>query len=127
MNLTPEQLEAKKREIREGNDLLRTTFSPFLGKVVMTEGVANSPLKDDVLTAVREFYQFDGGNDPHHEHDFGSVEVETPEGELCKNRGKHYLKFFFKIDYYDQNYEFGADPYSQTFKRVLTIMRADEY
>lgn len=127
MGFTPEQFESKKREIREGNDLLRTTFFPFLGKVVLTEGVANSPLRDDVITAIRAFYQFDGGNDPHHEHDFGAVEIETSEGESCGKRHKHYLKFFFKIDYYDQNFEFGADSYTEPFKRVLTIMRADEY
>ena len=38
-------------------------------------------------------------------------------------------RYFFKIDYYDKNTEFGspdpADPAVTT--RVLTIMRADEY
>lgn len=126
MNLTTEQIEAKRKEIRLGNDFLRTTFFPFLGKVVLTEGVANSPLKEKVLSAVREFYQFDGGNDPHHEHDFGAVEIESESGDFCKKRNKCYEKFFFKIDYYDLKLEFGADPYQEPFKRVLTIMEASE-
>lgn len=127
MDLKPEQLEAKRKEIREGNDLLRTTFFPFLGKVVITRGVVCNPLKDEVLSLVRCFYQFDGGNDPHHEHDFGAVEVESQSGKYCKERGKNFEKFFFKIDYYDLNFEYGADPYIEPFKRVLRIMEASEY
>lgn len=94
MNLTAEQMEAKKKEIRDGNDLLRTTFFPFLGKVVLTEGVANNPLKEKVLSDVREFYQFDGGNDPHYEHDFGAVEIGSEAGAYCKKRSKWYESFF---------------------------------
>lgn len=127
MNLTPEQLEAKKKEIREGNDLLRTTFFPFLGKVCFTDGVNLHPKKDEILTAVREFYQFDAGNDPHHEHDFGHVEVESESGCLCLTRNKRFEKFYFKIDYHDLELNFGADPYTETFRRVLTIMAASEY
>jgi hypothetical protein len=55
-------------------------------------------------------------NDPHREHDFGNFEVAG-------------WKFFWKIDYYDANVEFGsedpADPKITT--RVLTIMLATEY
>lgn len=127
MNLTTEQIEVKKKEIREGNDLLRTTFFPFSGKVVITEGLANNPLREEVLSAVKEFYQFDGSNDPHHEHDFGTIEIESQAGTNCRNRQKFFEKFSFKIDYYDLKLEFGADPYTEPFKRVLTIMQADEY
>lgn len=127
MVLKGEQMELKKKEIREGNDLLRTTFFPFLGKVVITEGLNLNPLKDKVLTAVREFTAFDAGNDPHYEHDFGAIEIESEFGQLCKKRNKKYEKFFFKIDYYDLKLEFGADPYTEPFKRVLTVMDASEY
>ncbi|MBY0517597.1 MAG: DUF3768 domain-containing protein [Bacteriovoracaceae bacterium] len=127
MEMTADQIELKRKEIREGNDLLRATFFPFLGKVVFTEGVANNPLKEKVLSGVREFHQFDGGNDPHHEHDFGAVEIESENGQYCQKRNKWYEKFFFKIDYYDLKLEFGADPYTEPFKRILTIMEASEY
>jgi hypothetical protein len=67
--------------------------------------------------AVQSFDNFDGANDPHHEHDFGEIELE----------GEHY---FFKLDYYNSfdmtgGSENPADPEKTT--RVLTIMRADEY
>jgi hypothetical protein len=59
---------------------------------------------------------FSENNDPHHEHDFGSVDEA---GVRC----------FFKIDYYDRKTEFGspdpADPAVTT--RVMTIMLAEEY
>lgn len=123
MELTQEQLEAKKQEIREGNDRLRKTFSQALGKIVVTSGVADHPLIYDIVSAVKEFYKFDASNDPHHEHDFGCVELVSTFGHDNTAREK----FFFKIDYYDLNLEYGADPYSQPFKRVLTIMKSSEY
>lgn len=127
MELTAGQLEAKKAEIRKGNDLLRTTFFPFLGKVILTQGVSTHHLRDEVLSLVREFSQFDGSNDPHSEHDFGAVEVESQEGRYCEKRDKKFEKFFFKIDYYDLNLEYGANSLTEPFKRVLTIMKASEY
>ena len=60
--------------------------------------------------------EFDADNDPYSEHDFGSF-------ELC-NR-----EFFWKIDYYDKELQFGsedpADPEKTT--RVLTLMLAQDY
>jgi Protein of unknown function (DUF3768) len=102
--------------VRLLNDNFRTTF--IGGQVVMTQGVSELPLdtKARALMAVRSFDQFTSDNDPHHEHDFGSLEIE---GET----------YFFKIDYYaldmDGGSEDPADPEKTT--RVLTIMRADEY
>jgi hypothetical protein len=90
------------------NDLCRTTF--LCCKVVMTDGVARSPDREAVITAVREFSSFNEDNDPHGEHDFGAFDV---------NRAK----YFWKFDYYDKNYEF----FEEDGRRVLTIMRADEY
>lgn len=70
-----------------------------------------------ILTAlVRNYDDFSEENDPHGEHDFGVI---TYEGN----------KIFWKIDYYDMNYNMGSenpsDP-TQT-RRVLTIFLADEY
>ena len=65
---------------------------------------------------VELFKAFTPDNDPHQEHDFGSIEHEG-------NR------VFWKIDYYAKDMESGSehpeDP-GQTV-RVLTIMLAEEY
>ena len=100
----------------ELNDALRTTFTG--GRVMMTAGVneMESEAKAKLITAVRTFDRFDKGNDPHGEHDFGSVEID----------GK---KFFFKIDYFDlamSQHSVDATNPDATI-RVMTIMRADEY
>jgi hypothetical protein len=103
--------------IRVLNDNFRCTF--IGGRVLLTAGVADLPLdvKARLLLKVKEFNQFTRENDPHGEHDFGSIELE---GEM----------FFFKIDYYalgrdHEGSEDSADP-SKT-DRVLTIMHASEY
>ena len=99
-------------DIAKANDLLRTTF--LSGKVILTQSVSKAPDREDVITAVREFNDFNEDNDPYGEHDWGGFDVN----------GRRY---FFKIDYYDQDYEYWADPTSSSCKRVLTIMHADEY
>jgi hypothetical protein len=94
------------------NDAFRATF--LGGRVVVTPAVRALPLDKNaaLLEAVRTFNTFDRENDPHGEHDFGSIELA----------GKTY---FFKVDYYDRACEFGsedpADPEKTT--RVMTIMR----
>ena len=104
------------RVIRILNDNFRSTFVG--GQLLMTAGVDALPVdtKARVLLAVQSFSNFTKDNDPHGEHDFGSIEID---GET----------YFFKIDYYDLAMQFGsenpADPEQTT--RVLTIMRADEY
>jgi hypothetical protein len=106
----------KSGAIRVLNDNFRSTF--IGGQMFMTAGVSELPLdvKANVLLMVKSFSAFDKDNDPHGEHDFGSFEFA---GE----------KFFWKIDYYDQDCHCGsedpADPDKTT--RVLTIMLADEY
>jgi len=106
----------KTHRIRLLNDNFRSTFVG--GQVVMTAGVNELPLdlKARLLLAVQRFDAFDADNDPHQEHDFGSVEID---GE----------SYFFKVDYYSLDMQTGsedpADP--ETTTRVLTIMRADEY
>jgi hypothetical protein len=102
--------------IRELNDAFRQTF--IGGRVMMTAGVQAMPERGraELLTKVRTFNSFEHANDPHAEHDFGCVEIS---GE----------KFFWKIDYYDPTLKFGSDNPADPTKtrRVLTIMRADEY
>ena len=109
-------MTTQTEKIRQRNDLARSTF--FGITIMLTEGVRCLPTADHeaVITKVREFDAFTPDNDPHGEHDFGAFE----HGDS---------KYFWKIDYYAPDMEHGsedpADP-AKT-KRVLTIMRADEY
>ncbi len=97
-------------QIRNKNDLFRRTFNPLLGRVLLTRSVQNSENLPDIVKAVQNFNDFNSDNDPYREHDFGAVAIKGD-------------RFFFKIDYYDENYEY----YQVDGKRVLTIMRAEEY
>ncbi len=88
------------------------------GKYLMTAGLQNLGPEAQIIIAahVRDFDKFTEDNDPHGEHDFGSL---TYEGR----------KIFWKIDYYDTSYEMGSEEPSDPAKtrRVLTIMLASEY
>lgn len=106
--------------IRNQNDLFRllgnTSYVP--GKVVTTPGVEElSPDNQRKLfKLVQTFSDFNEENDPYSEHDFGSVEL---------NGGT----YFWKIDYYDTDYQFGSTNPADISKtrRVLTIMKANDY
>lgn len=99
--------------IRALNDLFRTTF--LGGQVLLTPAVDALPSSEQaiLLGLVRAFT---AGNDTHDEHDFGAVNY----------RGTRY---FWKIDYYDLSMTAGSDnPADPTVtRRVMTIMRSDEY
>ena len=115
MPLTDNQ---RRVRIRDLNDTFRKTLDPTLGRVMLTAGVNALP-SDVSATAIRNvaaFDAFDAANDPHGEHDFGSFDLAGD-------------KFFWKIDYYDRNFEFGSDDPADTAKtsRVLTLMLAVEY
>jgi hypothetical protein len=109
-------VESKRDAIRVLNDNFRSTF--IGGRVVMTHGVSELPIdvQASVLLYVKTFAAFSRENDPHGEHDFGSLEVE---GDT----------YFWKIDYYDLGCQYGSeDPANpEQTTRVLTIMRAEEY
>jgi len=82
--------------------------------VILTHGIQALENFEGLLGKVRMFNDFNEDNDPYGEHDFGSLRWE---GE----------KVFWKIDYYDQNLEFGTDPLNPDCKRTMTVMLADEY
>jgi hypothetical protein len=98
------------------NDAFRRTLSG--GKVLMTAGVNELPdmVKAEALCTVAAFKDFPEGNDPFGERDFGAF-------DLCGR------KLFWKIDYYDQDFQFGSEDPADPAKtaRVLTIMLASEY
>ena len=108
----------KKAKIRCLNDEFRRSMNPELGRFVMTQGVAGLTEleKIAVVQKVRLFDDFNRGNDPHGEHDFGSFSVRDQ-------------KLFFKIDYYDKTLEWGSEDPSDPEKttRVMTLMLASEY
>ena len=97
-----------KKQTAQKNDLFRKTFTG--GKVFLTQGVQNHPSLDEIIRSVQSFSNFNEDNDPYFEHDCASFDVG---GE----------KFMFKVDYYDDNYEY----FKEDGNRVLTIMCADEY
>ena len=104
------------------NDIFRKTMGnskEIPGRVVLTSQVASDIHIPDILEAVSTFDSFSEANDPHHEHDFGSVKVD----------GQTY---FFKFDYYhttdggEPDFQFGAEDPMNCF-RIMTIMAAEEY
>ena len=109
-------------KIAEANDAFRKKVirEPHPnGRALMTRGVAalDASSQAAVLNAVRDQSEFEEGNDPYGEHDFGCV---TPYG----------IKVYWKIDYFeDASMEFGAPDKDKVDNcyRKLTIMLAEEY
>lgn len=98
------------------NDACRA--NPVLGTFVLTAGIRNNSSENiaNIISKVRNFNDFNEGNNPYGERDFGAFDFKGQ-------------KIFWKIDYYDRNFEFAspdaADP--TVTNRVLTVMYADEY
>jgi hypothetical protein len=92
------------------NDLFRchlpfSSLSAVPGMFVTTAGIAALPPEAQfyVWERVRTFSHFTEDNDPHGEHDFGSLEIS---GIGC---------VFWKIDYYaDECCEFGSGDLTDT-------------
>jgi len=82
--------------------------------VTITRGVKELDDLAGLLRAVRAFDTFTEDNDPHGEHDFGSITWRDQ-------------KVFWKLDYYDRKLQYGEHPLSRNCQRVLTVMLADEY
>lgn len=88
------------------------------GQIFVTSAVdaLNEDMKFRLIQAIRNFDEFDGGNDPYHQHDFGKVELEG-------------TAYYFKVDAYDLSLEYASDdPANELItRRVMTVLRADEY
>ena len=111
------------KKIAELNDKFRSTLSDELGSRYFTRGISalGLPAMATIAAMVGTFNEFTPDNDPHGEHDFGSL---TYGGQ----------KLFWKIDYYDRaSFGTGRDMGSENpadpdkTVRVLTIMLASEY
>ena len=112
-------LQGQQRALIQAlNDRFRSTLAG--GRVLLTQGVSGKGqgFVAAALAAVQAFTAFTPDNDPHGEHDFGSITIEG-EG----------TKLYFNIDYYDAAERYGsedpADPSMTT--RVLTILLPEEY
>lgn len=98
------------------NDAFRA--NPVLGTFVLTAGIRNNSSENiaNIISKVRNFNDFNEGNNPYGERDFGAFDFKGQ-------------KIFWKIDYYDRNFEFASpdatDP--TVTNRVLTVMYADKY
>ena len=115
-------MESSSEKICDLNDRFRAGDATIPGQLFVTSGVQalvdQAPALDLqwIIETVASFGNFTTDNDPHHEHDFGSFEVE---GE----------RLFWKIDYYSPDLMHGSDDPADIGKtvRVLTVMLASEY
>lgn len=102
--------------VRSLNDAFRQSFVG--GQVVITAGTESLPIEDKLalFEAIKTFDAFTADNDPHGEHDFGSLTFNQET-------------YFWKIDCYDRNMlGHSPDPTDPSVtRRVLTIMMAQEY
>lgn len=109
-------MENKHIKIQKLNDSFRTTLAG--GKVMITQEIALLPPDEinNIIKQVQNFNSFNKSNDPYGEHDFGALDF----------KGR---RIFWKIDYYDINYQFySPDPTNkESTNRTLTIMFSDEY
>ena len=99
------------------NDKFRRSF--INGEVLLSAGIAamSSEDKANIISLVQNFNDFNEGNDPYKEHDFGSFDYNGS-------------KIFWKIDYYDRfNTHFASENPADISKtlRILTILLAEEY
>ncbi|TIC80521.1 DUF3768 domain-containing protein [Crenobacter intestini] len=115
--MTETLTDSRTLRIRFYNDLLRRSLC-FGGMLVLTQGVRAlpTPLQLALLRRLQAFDDFSADNDPHGEHDFGSLEFDG-------------VRVLWKIDYYDASLRsLSEDPADLAVpRRVLTLMLTEEY
>lgn len=110
-----EQNIDRRDAIARLNDAFRKSF--IGGRVFLTRGVATlDPASQAHLITAVKTAPTDIENDPWGEHDFGALDHQR-------------VRYFWKIDYYALASEtLSPDPSDAAVtRRVLTVMRADEY
>jgi len=104
--------------LAELNDAARQGKASGSTRVVMTQGVNALPTEAiaSLMGEVQRFNTFTEDNDPNGEHDFGKIVFMGDD-------------YFWKIDYYDKDLEFGSEDPLDVKKttRVLTVMLTSEY
>ncbi len=105
--------------LAEQNDRFGKGDKSIPGTVVVTQGIdaLGEEVKAAIFALVQTADDFDEGNDPYGEHDFGSV-THDDVGKVLWN-----------VDYYDPSLTRGSeDPTNLDITvRVLTIMLPMEY
>ena len=110
-------------KIRDLNDALRTSRDrvnalTVNGSLVITRGLVDKGQEfvARAVQAMRSFKEFNGDNDPWHEHDCGVMEVDGTSA-------------IWKVDYYAPDLQHASDAPWDTgvTRRVLTLMLAEEY
>jgi Protein of unknown function (DUF3768) len=108
-------MNTRQERIRALNDELRQHLG---GAAVITPGVAalGQQAVERIVQTIAVYDDFCHANDPHEEHDFGSLDADGG-------------RVFFKIDYYDKSLTYHSpDPSDLAVtERVMTIMLAEEY
>ena len=110
-------VQTKSQIIAELNDQFRSGQSGQ-GQIMITAGIQS--LGGDAMLAIHQavasFNTFTEDNDPHAEHDFGSLTYQDNT-------------IFWKLDYYAPDMLHGSEDPSDPARtvRVLTIMLASEY
>jgi hypothetical protein len=88
------------------------------GRIVMTSGIEalGAALIARIMAEIASFDAFTSDNDPYGEHDCAILTVDG-------------TRVLFKIDYYDPDLLYhSADPSDPSVtRRIMTVMRADEY
>lgn len=108
----------KSVRIRELNDELRTKGFARNGKIIAMGALGQDDQAKQirVVLGASEHTDWNSGDDPYGEHDFGKFEID---GEA----------FIFKIDYYSLDEMHGSehpdDP--NVTIRVMTLMYASDY
>ena len=104
--------------IEDQNDAFRRGDQSIPGRVVLTHGIASLGETEiqAILAKVQAFDDFNEGNDPYGEHDFGRI---SHNEEIV----------YFKIDYYDPSLNMHSEDKTDLLKtvRVMTIMWSREY
>jgi hypothetical protein len=103
--------------VRLENDIFRKTMLPSRNhRIIFSEIVADmaDEKREQLITLVRNFTEFNEENDPNGEHDFGRVKLDSKD-------------YFFKIDYLDSDWHYGVDPLEQKPNRVMTLMSSKEW
>jgi len=93
---------------------LNDTFRRTTPNIFATPGIQAMPDVPSLIDAVRQFDAFTPENDPYGEHDSGLFDWQSE-------------RVFWKLDYYDQNFQYWCDPLRPECQRILTIMLASEY
>ena len=116
MSLAHDTANTRAAQIAALNDAFRA--GRLSGHMHITRGVAEKGAQfiHQALRAVLNYRDFDQGNDPWSERDFGALNIK---GE----------RLFWKIDYYDPTLRYGSDDPADATRtaRVITIMLASEY